>query len=86
VLFIDRDRRAGERIDAEPIPPADALLLLLENGFGEIEDRVVWAELLAAGRAVVEGAVVCRATVPDGLAALDSAIRAFGSRDAGGRR
>src|SRR5262249_29220198 len=37
LLFVDAARRSGDRIVIEPIAPADALLLLLRNGFAELE-------------------------------------------------
>lgn len=82
ILLIDRERRAGDEIATEPLSPAEALVALIGHGFAELQQRDIWIELLAAIRAIVSCVPVRRATMPDGLEALQAAVRRYSTTTA----
>jgi Coenzyme PQQ synthesis protein D (PqqD) len=71
------DVPGAARILTERLAPAEALVLLLRNSFGELRQPEIWCELLQMGHAIVTHVPVFSATVPDGLAALRAAVRAY---------
>jgi Coenzyme PQQ synthesis protein D (PqqD) len=71
------DAPAGHHILTERLAPADALVLLLRNGFAELRQREIWCELLQTARAIVTHVPVSNATVPHGIAALQQAVRDY---------
>jgi hypothetical protein len=77
LLFLDRSRRSGNRISAEPLPGPDALSLLLGKGFIAFEEREIWRELLEISRRIAAADVVRWAAVPEGLESLRQAIRDY---------
>ncbi len=82
LLFVAADRRAGATIEPRPLSHAGALVFLLRNSFAELEQPDIWREILAAMRAVVTTVPIHAATVPNGLAALDAAVRVYSSTSA----
>ena len=74
-IFIDRDWRGGRGIDVERLSPADALVMLLANGFAELGTRKVWLELLELGRDLARTVPMSRAQCPDSLESLAAAGR-----------
>jgi hypothetical protein len=82
LLLVDRGRRSGAVIATQSLPPAEALVCLLEHGFGEVPHRKVWAELLETCRIIASASSIRRATLPQGLEALQAAARSYRSTTA----
>jgi hypothetical protein len=82
VWLADAGRRCGEAIVTRPVPPAEALILLLRNGFGEIPAREIWQEMLEIMQAIVATTAVKEVTVPDGVAALRRAAPVYSTSSA----
>jgi hypothetical protein len=74
--FLDASRR-GDGFVRNVVGKTDALVELLTHAFLGAEGETSWRRYLAAGRAVVSAATPCRMHLPNGLAALDEAIRLY---------
>lgn len=79
--FLDAGRR-GDGFVRNVIGKTDALVDLLTHAFLGAEGDASWKRYLAAGRAIVAAATPCRMDLPNGLAALDAAIRDYRTNSA----
>jgi len=77
IMFLDAQARSGDRIHGELLSQPEGLERLVRNGFAELQDRIVWRELLSAGCVIVERVPLYSATVPDGLDAAREAVERY---------
>jgi hypothetical protein len=69
--------RSAEAVDVRPLRGAAAMAALFANAFVELPDPRVWCEALALCRTLAARRLVYRARVPEGLAPLRAALRAW---------
>ena len=79
--FLDAGRR-GDRLVQKVISKTDALVELLTHAFLGADGEANWKRYLAAGQAIVAATTPCRMDLPDGLPALDEAIRSYRTNSA----
>jgi hypothetical protein len=73
ILFLDRDRRAGDSIETRRLAPSEALLAIMTSNFLAAADRQAWRRYLAEWSGVASGVPVFEATVPPDLRRLSAA-------------
>jgi hypothetical protein len=74
--FLDAARR-GDRFARTVIGKTDGLVDLLTHAFLGAAGEASWKRYLAAGREIIAAATPCRMDLPNGLTALDEAIRGY---------
>lgn len=77
VLLIDAGRRFGEGIRLERLPPAGALVAMMNSIYFASVDADNWLARIEMLRNIVKSAHTSIATMPSGLSALDRAIPAL---------
>lgn len=77
VLFLDRTRRRGREIVAEPIRRIECLAELLQSSFLGSSEPEAWRAFIAANAVVARAVSGARVSVPDGLDALAAAAARF---------
>jgi hypothetical protein len=77
VLVIDAARRAGDRIQIEPLSRPDALVALMESVYFASSDTTTWHDRLETLRDLVRTTNTARATMPQGLTPLGASASAF---------
>jgi hypothetical protein len=80
ILLLDVARRAGDRIEVEPLSRTSALIELIKSLFFASADASDWLAQLDFLKTLVTGAVTSTSTMPLGVATLDSAVQRFRQR------
>jgi hypothetical protein len=79
-LFLDRARRSGTDLRAEPLLPVECLPELLQSSFLGSARPDDWRAFVAANAAVARAVPGFRLWTPDGVSALGAAVAGFDYR------
>jgi hypothetical protein len=77
ILVVARERRAGPDFRSERLPPAAALIEILNAVFLGTAEPVAIRRYLETCRALALGVPIARAHAPDGLPALRAALQSY---------
>lgn len=77
VHFLEATRSTGRGLQRTTLPPAEALVRFLENGFAELGRRDVWLELLRASERLVRAVEVESLHCPEGVEVLREAVTGY---------